>query len=323
MNTYANGRSADIAQGLDEWGEMPAATHYSNSEMEDEWEMPETAPYSNPELEDEWEVSQTNAPYSHQELEGEWEMQEASHYSNPEILSEWEDEGEYFFKRALQGIKKVAQVAAPLAKRLAPIAAKALAGAIPGAGAIAGPLAGKLVSSLVREGEMEAMQMEAQFFGSNEAEAEVSNTEAAYEAALTEVLAAEASHTSSESEAEALIGAAIPKTIASMGGRRTMYPVMPALVQANARLVSLLHRQGSPGRQLLRLVPTIMRRTVASMKAAQSAGRPINSALARQVMAAHAARVLANSKILTGAMIRNAIIRDRTVAPGKSMPRST
>lgn len=305
MNMYANGKGAGIA------------------EMEDEWETPETAHYTNPEFEDEWEtpeVSQYSNSYSNPEFEGEWEMQEAAHYSNPEMAMEWEDEGEYFFKSALRGIKKVAKAAIPLAKRFAPSVAKALLGAaIPGAGAVAGPLAGKLVGALLQEGEMEAAQMEAQFFGTNEAEAEVSNTEAAYEAALTEVLAAEASHTQNEAEAEALMGAALPSAVKSMGGRRALRSIMPVLVHANARLVRLLHRRGSTGRQLLRLVPTIMRRTVASLRAAQRAGRPINGALATQVMAAQAARVLGNSKILTSAMICNAIIRQRTVAPGRPM----
>jgi len=316
MNMYANGKGAGIAEMEDEW-ETPATTEYINSELESEWEMEGASHYPNSEFEDEWETPVT-AHYPNSEFEDEWEMQEVTY---PEIANEWEDEGEYFFKRALKGIKKVAKVVAPLAKRLAPIAAKALVGAIPGAGPMAGPLAGKLVSSLLREGEMEAIEMEAQFFGTNEAEAEVGNTQAAYEAALTEVLAAEASHSQNESEAAALMGTALPSAVKSMGGRQALRPIMPVLVRANARLVRLLHQRGPAGRQLLRLVPTIMRRTTASLHAAQRAGRPINGAIAKRIMAAHAARVLGNAKILTSAMIRNAIIRQRTVAPGRPMPR--
>lgn len=320
-NMYANGRAGTAEMEFE-------APPYSNLELEDEWEMQEStnySNYSNPEFANEWEVQESTPytnPYSNQEFEDEWEVQEALHSSNPEMESEWETEGEYFFKKALRGIGKIAKVAAPLAKRLAPIAAKALIGAIPGVGVAAGPLAGKLVGALLREGEMEAVQKEAEFFGINEAEAEVANTEAAYEAALTEVLAAEASHSPSESEAEALLGAAVSSTVKSMNGQRPLRYIIPVLVQANARLVRLLHRQGPAGRQLLRLMPTIMRRTIASLRAARRAGQPINAALARRLMAAQAARVFGNSKTLTKAMIRNAIIRQRTVAPGRSISRS-
>lgn len=317
-NMYTNGRSGTAEMEFE-------APPYPNLELEDEWGMNESTNYSNSEFANEWEVQEATQyanPYSNPEFEDEWEVLEAMHSSNPEMESEWETEGEYFFKKALRGIKKIAQVAAPLAKRLAPIAAKTLVGAIPGVGATAGPLAGKLVSTLLREGEMEAVQMEAEFFGTNEAEAEVSNTQAAYEAALTEVLAAEASHSQSESEAEALLGAAVSSTLKSMSAQRPLRYIIPVLVQANARLVRLLHGQGSAGRQLLRLMPTVMRRTIASLKAARRAGQPINAALAQRLMAAQAARVFGDSKTLTKAMIRNAIIRQRTVAPSRSISRS-
>ena len=118
-------------------------------------------------------------------------------YSNPEF--EWEDEGEYFFKSAFKFIKRAAKFVAPLAKRLAPFAAKALVSMIPGVGALAAPLVGQLTSQLLKEGAMEAAEMEAEFFGTNETEAEIGNTEHAHEAALTELLAAEAASAESES----------------------------------------------------------------------------------------------------------------------------
>jgi hypothetical protein len=251
--------------------------------------------------------------YANKELESNWEVQEASHYAYPEMTSELEEAGEYFFKNAWRGIQQIAKVATPLAKQLAPVVARTLIGAIPGAGVF--PLEG-LINQLVQEGEMEAASMEAQFFGGNEAELEVENTKAAHEAALTEVLAAEASHSESESEAGALLGAAVPSTVQSMGGQQTLRRVMPVMIQATARLVRLLHRHGPAGRHLLRLVPTILRRTVASLRAAQQAGRPITSALAVRLMAAQAARVLGNSTLVTRTMLRNAIIRKYTVAPG-------
>jgi hypothetical protein len=257
--------------------------------------------------------------YANPELESNWEVQEVNHYAYPEVTNELEDEGEYFFKNAWRGVQQVAKVAVPLAKQLAPVVARTLVGAIPGAEAVGGPLAGSLILQLLQEGEMEAVSMEAQFFGTNEAELEVGNTEAAQEAALTEVLAAEASHSERESEAGALLGAAVPSAVKSMGGAQALRHIMPVLIQATARLVRLLHRRGPAGRHLLRLVPTVLRRTVASLRAAQQAGRPITSALAVRLMAAQAARVLGNSTMVTRTMLRNAIIRKYTVAPSGAM----
>jgi hypothetical protein len=310
----------------DEW-EMQEANPYSHpySNPEDEWEMQEAThysnPYSNPEYEDEWEMQEAN-PYSHpySNPENEWEMQETNPYSHPYSNPEYEDEGEYFFKNIGRGLKKLAKVAAPLAKRFAPIIAGKLATMIPGVGVVAGPLAAKLTSQLLREGEMEATQMEAEFFGTNEAVAEVANTEVAHEAALTEFLAAQAAEATNEAEAEAAIGASLPITITIMGGRRALRPVTPILSQANATLVRTLARQGKTGRQLLRTVPAINRRAIATLKAVARSGQPINGATAAKAMAAATKRVLSNPRLVEKSIVRNAVLRQRTAPPN---PRRT
>lgn len=253
-------------------------------------------------------------PYSNSEIALEWETHKTSHYGYPYFHYELENEEELFFGDRLQRFgSKVSRVAVPLARSLAPIAARTLVGAAPGVGGVAGSGVGRLFSTLLEEGEMVAQEMEAEFFGFHAREAEVADTEAAREAALTEVLAAEASHSSSLSEAQALMGTALPIVLRSMRIRRLLH-IMPTLVQANARLVHLLHRQGTAGRQLQRLLPTILRWTVASLRVASTVSYPINSALARRVMAAQVLRVLSNSQIVKRTMIRNAIIRERTVA---------
>jgi hypothetical protein len=300
---------------------------YSNPELEEEWEAhPEfewethegahySNPYSNPELEEEWETHEGahySNPYSNPELEEEWETHEGAHYSNPysnpEFEEEWEDEGEFFFKRAFRAIGRVA-------KRLAPFAVKGLVGMIPGVGAIAAPLAGKLTSALLREAEMEVAAMEAEFFGSNESHPEVANTEGSHEAALTELLAAEAAQASTESEAEAVLATALPLTITIMGGRRALRPVTPILAQANGRLVRSLRQQGPAGRQLLRAVPTIQRQAIATMKAAARTGQPITAPLAVRAMAAATQRLLTNPRRIQRVMERNAILRRRVAPP--------
>jgi hypothetical protein len=291
---------------------------YSNSEYESEWEMQEMNPYSNSEYESEWEMQEMN-PYSNSEYESEWEMQEMNPYSNPYANPEFEEEGEYFFKKAFQrlgrGIKAAAKAAAPLAKRLAPSIAGKLAGMIPGVGLVAGPLAARLTSAMVKEGEMEAAQMEAEFFGTNEAEAEVSNSEVAHEAALTEFLAAQAAEATTEAEAEAAIAATLPITITIMGGRRALRRVTPVMAQATGRLTKMLRQQGPAGQQLLRTVPSIQRRAVSTMKAAARAGQPVNNATAVKAMASATRRVLGNPQTVNRAIVRNAVLRQRTAPP--------
>jgi hypothetical protein len=315
----------------DEW-EAPASHEahysnpYSNPEFEDEWEATNEAhysnPYSNPEFEDEWEATNEahySNPYSNPEFEDEWEatneMQYSNHYSNPEF----EDEGEYFFKKAFRsigrGLKAVVKVAAPLAKRFAPILAGKLAAMIPGLGLVAGPLAAKLTSQLLKEGEMESMEMESEFFGSNEVEAEVANHETAHEAALTEFLAAQAAEASTEAEAEAAIAATLPITITIMGGRRALRPVMPIMAQATGRMTKMLRQQGPAGQQLLRTVPTIQRQAIATLKAAARAGQPINSATAINALASATNRVLGSPERVQSAIVRNAVLRQRTAPP--------
>jgi hypothetical protein len=326
----------------DEWEASPAAHYsnpYSNPEFEDEWEASPAAhysnhyanpesqysnPYSNPEFEDEWEANPAahySNPYANPEFEDEWETNHEHHYSNPYAnpYANPEDEGEFFFKKAFRsigrGLKAVVKAAAPLAKRFAPILAGKLATMIPGIGVVAGPLAAKLTSHLLKEGEMEAMQMEAEFFGTNEAEAEVTNSEQAHEAALTEFLAAQAAEATTEAESEAAIAATLPITIRIMGGQRALRSVTPVLTQATGRMTQLLRQQGPAGQQLLRTVPTIQRQAIATLKAAARSGQPINSATAVNALASATNRVLGTPQRVQGAIVRNAVLRQRTAPP--------
>jgi hypothetical protein len=291
-----------------EWETNAYSNPYSNPEMQNEWETSmemqnewETSPYSNPEFENEWETS----PYSNPEFENEWET---SPYSNPEM----NPEGEFFFKKLASFAKKKLL---PLAKKMAPNLARTLIGMIPGVGALAGPLAGKLTSALVQEAEMEVSQLESNLFGTNEMEAEVGNSEAAYEGALTEFLAAQAAEASTEAESEAAIAASLPITISIMGGKRALRPVMPVMAQATGRLTQAMRQQGPAGRQLLRTIPTIQRQTVATLKAAARSGQPINSATAIKAMANATNRVLSNPQTVQKAVVRNAMLRQQTAPP--------
>ena len=312
---------------------------YSNPEMEEEWEMHEGSPYSSPEMEEEWEMHEGSqysnpemewemhegSPYSSPEMEEEWEMHEGSQYSNPysNPEMEWEDESDRFFPLVAKAATKLLPHAVRIGRNLIRggrrrPALRRSAGR-PGQMGSRNQQISALFHQLGRafaQGESEASTQEAHLFGANEFETEVAANEVAQQAALTEVMAAEASHTESESEAQALLGAALPISMRVMGGRIGIRRLTPALLRVNAQLVLNLHRQGTPGRQLLRVMPSVQRRTVSTLGAMQRSGQPVTPAVAANVMKGHAARVLTTPHICRKALTRNMIVRQQTVAPG-------
>lgn len=337
--------SSPYASQEDEWG-MPEVA-YANTEGE--WqesglgEMPEWSPYAN--QEDEWgelglgEIPELS-PYASQEDEGADQFLPLLPLLAAKALP-------LIGKVALPAIKRLL----PIAKRaVGGVVQNLLAGGGGGGGPAPAPVnvrrpsaprprptrpsggpgggpatpRSAMVAGLFRQladvlaqGEREASALEAQFFGANEFQGELAGLEQAHEAALTEVLAAESAHAETESEAAALLGSSLPITIRIMGGVRPLRPVMPALVQANARLVRGLRRGGPAGAQLLRLGPPIHRRTIASLRAIRRSGRPVTPGLVHRVMAAQAARVLGSPRIAGRALIRNTAIRRGTVAPAR------
>jgi hypothetical protein len=254
-------------------------------------------------------------------MEEEWESPEGHPYSNPYSNPEFEDEAGFLMPL----ITRMAKAALPQAKRIAMGVGSNLlrqpgqgqTGTQPAHSQRSRQIAALFhrLGRLFAQAESETATQEAHLFGTNEYETEVAAHEIAQEAALTEVMAAEASHTESESEAQALLGAAIPLSIRVMGGKMGIRRITPTLVRVNAQLVLGLHRQGRAGRQLIRTVPAIQRRTLATLKAIQKTGRPITPELARQVMAGQATRVLGTPGICGQALVRNMAIRNRTVVP--------
>ncbi len=218
------------------------------------------------------------------------------------------------FQRTLWGAQKTASRVAPLAKYLAPMTARIVLDTVPGSSRSFNSLTIQLLYPLLQKGERNSWQKEAEYFGAYEAEVEIANTGVATEAALIEVLAAEASHTPSESEAAALIGTTLPLAFRVMDGKQILRSSLPMLLVATARLVRFLHRHSRASRRLLRLAPYILRRTIASLLAARRWGCPLTSSLVSCVMAAQTKRVLGNTQLVTHAIIRNALIRFSTVA---------
>jgi hypothetical protein len=221
----------------------------------------------------------------------------------------------------LWNARQTARQIVPLAKYLAPTTASILLDSIPGSRRYINSLTIQLLHPLLQQGDRHTRQKEAEFFAiyeaGYEAEIKIANTGAAYEAALMEVLAAEASHTQSESEAAALIGTTLPMAFRVMDGRYLLRSVLPTLLATTARLVRFLHRHSRASRRLFRLVPVILRRAIATLVAARRWGCPITPALVNCIMAIQSRRIFANSRLVIDAIARNALIRFSTVAPAR------
>lgn len=247
------------------------------------------------------------------------EFETATYYQLPQIAAD-QSEPEFDYQRIWRGIDKVVGKVVPVARYLAPIASQVLVNAVPTTRLNFNPLTSQLLQPLLAKGDRYTRQQEAEFFGTYTAEIELAQTSIAEDAALMEVLAAEASQTDSESEAIALMGTALPITFRVMAARQLLRSVLPILLVATARLVRLFHRHSRSSRRLLRLIPTILRRTVASLLVAQQWGCPMTSALVGCVIAGQTRRVLADAQLVSRAITRNILIRVTTVAAAPSFP---
>jgi hypothetical protein len=115
-----------------------------------------------------------------------------------------------------------------------------------------------------------------------------------YSDALMEHLGHAATEAESEAEAEAFIGALVPLAA------RVIPRVAPAIMRAAPQLVrgvanvTRVLRSNPATRQLVRTVPTIVRRTAASMAQQAAHGRQVTPAGAMQTLARQTARVIGN-----------------------------
>jgi hypothetical protein len=285
----------------------------------------------------EGELHEWEHPETHEAHEWEWEHPEAHEW-------EWEGEGAneadpflpFLLPLAAKALPALGRALMPAVRRLIPVAKQAIGTTIknvlgpdapPGAAVARSPGGSgtgrqqalhliRQLRGIILRGEAEAEAAEASLFGTAETEWESAHP-AAHEAALTEVLAAEAAHTASEAEAEALLGAALPITIRIISGRRRMRRLTPSLVRANTRLVRGLRRSGPAGPQLLRLVPKIQRNSVAAINQLQRSGQKVRPTMVAPIVAASAARVLGTPSKCGPALVRNAVVRQRTVAPSQ------
>jgi hypothetical protein len=243
------------------------------------------------------------------ELEGEWEW-------------EGEDEGEEFLGSIARGLGRSLRQCLPAVRRLAGPAAGLVASAVQGAAGPVGaalPGAGaeadleweaeELVESAAdleggpdqygedRELEYE-FEDEAEWESEDEATAPLTPVQA-----TAELMAAVAASTGSESEAEAMVAGATALTL-SRAQRVAVRRLIPQLVRGAITLARILRRR--PGaRHGLRILPTVMRRTVITLDRRAAAGRPVTRRTAAGVMAGQTRRVLGNPQAGARALQRN------------------
>jgi hypothetical protein len=241
------------------------------------------------------------------EGEGEEEFEGEDEYE-----FEFEDETEQFsfgrfFKKALPVLKQVAKVAAPIVGT-----------------AIGGPIGGKLGSMAAGalEGEYEDEE-EGEFEDESESEVahEISAHQLTHNEAVAEMMAEAASQEAHEGEAEAMAGAAVI-TVISPRDRRALRRILPHLTRGTAILTRILRRRRST-RMGVRAVPTIMRRTVKSLKRQAAKGHKITRRRAGRTAAKQVRSVLGNPKALAAAVRRNAKVSSAYKRPRRMRSRPT
>ena len=219
---------------------------------------------------------------------------------------EFEDEGEQFsfggfLKKALPVLKKVARVAAPI-----------VGGALLGP---AGAAIGKAAGSALTEEELEG-EMEEEFEGEEEMANEIATHPLTHNEALAELMADAACRASREGEAEALVGAAAV-TVLSPRDRRALRHIVPHLVRATSTLTRILRRHHR-ARVGIKTVPTIMRKTVKSLKRQAAKGHPITRRRVARTAAKHVKAVLGKPRVCATAIMRNSKVARAYKRPHRS-----
>ena len=151
-------------------------------------------------------------------------------------------------------------------------------------------------------------------FEQQEAAQEIAQHEVTQHEALAEIMAEAASHEQNEAQAEAMMGAAVA-TVLSPRDRRALRRLLPHLVRGAAVLTRILRRRRIT-RPAVRAVPTIMRRTVATLKRQAAAGQPITRRAAGRAAATQVRRVLGSPAACAAAIQQNVRVSRRVRSNG-------
>jgi hypothetical protein len=251
-----------------------------------------------PMTEYEWEA----LPELEGEFEGEGEFEDEGEMEY-EFEGEEEYEGEYeseeFFRRVASLARRAAR--SPMLRRVGLAAAR---GGLRGLGNIGGALGGAMGTrgaalgrdlGNVASRHLTGLLPQQEFEGEWEEEYEVNPQQRAYSpAALMEHLGHAAAQAESEAEAEAFIGALVPLAAQILPRvAPTIMRAAPQLVRGLANVARTLRRSPQT-RPLVRTLPTVMRRTAATLARQQARGRPVTPPRAVQALARQTAQVISN-----------------------------
>src|SRR5262249_23605717 len=255
-----------------------------------------------------------------------------------EFESEWEGEfegGEHFLKRLTRRIKGFVQRVTPqlrtIIARAAPIVGTAIGGPF---GTAPGRVAGSALGEEELHHEFEHLEHaheyewehhpehahefewegEAHHEASQEVAHEIAHHEMTHHEALAEMIAASASHEQHEAQAEAMVGAAVVTTL-SPRDRRALRRILPDLIRGVAVLTRILRRRRIT-RPAVRAVPTIVRRTIVTLKRQAAAGQPITRRAAGRAAAVQVRRVLGNPSACAAAIRQNVRVGRRMRSNG-------
>ena len=207
---------------------------------------------------------------------------------------QFDGEGEEFLGGLWKAAKKVGKVVAPLAKKFAPQIGGLIGGALGGpAGAAIGGKLGGFVQSL--EGEDE---------GETEDELNAQIAVPRVDESLSEAMAVAAAK-AKPNEAQSL-GSALTISIASRAPM-PVKAVLPVLAKASGDVARSLASSSDPrARVLIRTLPAIQKRTIATLTRKVQNGKPVTPRTAVRVMARHASRTLGNPQAIAAALANNA-----------------
>jgi hypothetical protein len=216
-----------------------------------------------------------------------------------------------FLKKAWSGIKKVGKTLAPIAKKLAPIAGKTIGGAFGGpAGAMLGGKLGSFVGNLEDEelAGFEGYDGYGDYEDESDSEDEMNAEDfmdfEGEDEDVAEYMADIAAKAPNPIDSGAMAGA-ITITIASKAPLQVK-AVSPTLSSGAARLTKLM-KNNPATKPLVKVVPTIAKKTVATLAKKAAKGKPVTPTVAKRVMAKQAMRVLSNPRELTKAIAKNEV----------------
>jgi hypothetical protein len=215
-----------------------------------------------------------------------------------------------YLKRAWRRMKKAGKTLAPIAKKLAPVAGTVIGGAFGGpAGAMLGGKLGSAAGGLEDEElSFEGYDDYGDYEGESDSEDEMNAEDymdfEGEDEDVAEYMADVAVKAPNPVDSCAIAGA-ITNTIASKAPLQVK-AVSPTLSSASARLTKVM-KNNLATKPLVKVVPTIAKKTVATLARKAAKGKPVTPAIAKRVMAKQAIRVLSNPSELTKAIAKNEV----------------